>query len=89
MNGYVTVVYDKKWWIAYVLEKNEELDEAKLTFLHPAGPFNSFFYANELDMLWLPLTDVLCKVHPVTPTGRQYILSQSDTLKVNEVFINH
>lgn len=89
MNGYVTTVYDGKWWIAYVLEKNEELDEVKLTFLHPAGPSNSFFYPKELDVLWLPLTQVLCKVYPVTPTGRLYILSESDTSKINEAFINY
>jgi hypothetical protein len=27
INGYITVAYDEKWWLAYVLEKTEEDDE--------------------------------------------------------------
>ena len=29
VSGYITAVYDQKWWLAYVLEKNEEEDELK------------------------------------------------------------
>lgn len=38
ISGYITVVYEANWWLGYVLHKNEELDEVKITFLHPAGP---------------------------------------------------
>lgn len=30
--GYVTVAYDERWWLAYVLDRNEDLDEVEVTF---------------------------------------------------------
>ena len=83
-NGYMTVVYDSKWWLAYVLEKNEEEDEIKVTFLHPRGPSPSFSYPRRPDVLWIPFTSVLCVVGPTTPTGRIYVLSEDETLRSNE-----
>ncbi|GBM58687.1 hypothetical protein AVEN_256464-1 [Araneus ventricosus] len=37
ISGYVTAVYEGNRWLGYVLKKNEELDEVKITFLHPFG----------------------------------------------------
>lgn len=83
-NGYMTVVYGSNWWLAYVLEKNEEEDEVKVTFLHPQGPSPSFSYPRRPDVLWIPFTNVLCVVSPTTPTGRIYVLSEDETLRSNE-----
>lgn len=84
--GYVTAIYDKKWWLAYVLAKEEDLDEVKVTFLHPAGPSMSYTYPTKPDVLWVSVNDVLCKVNPVTPTGRIYQIPRDDTVKTNEAF---
>lgn len=82
--GYVTVAYDKRWWLAYVMERNEDLDEVKVTFLHPCGPSPSFCYPRKPDVLWVSITDVLRLVCPVTPTGRSYVLPENDSLASNE-----
>lgn len=82
-NGYITAAYDKHWWLAYILDKDEELDELKVTFLHPHGPSSSFSYPSKPDVLWVPLMDVLCSVEPLTPTGRTYVLTKKDILKSN------
>lgn len=85
VNGYVTVKYDGKWWLAYVLDKNESEDEVKVTFLHPAGPSPSLSYpSGKPDILWTSLNDILCTVDPTTPTGRIYKLSEEDTVKSNK-----
>lgn len=78
ISGYVTAVYDKNWWLGYILEKNEELDEVKITFLHPCGPAKSFSYPKNADVLWVSVADVLYKVNPSTPTGRTYSLVEND-----------
>jgi len=49
-SGYVTVVYDKSWWLAYILQKNEQ-NEFEVSFLHPKGPAPSFKYPNPSDLL--------------------------------------
>lgn len=85
INGYVTVTYNSKWWLAYVLDKNVSEEEVKVTFLHPAGPSPSFSYPSvKPDILWTSLNDILCTVDPTTPTGRIYRLSEEDTAKSNE-----
>jgi hypothetical protein len=38
VRGYITVVYEDHWWPGYVLDKYEEDEEFKITFLHPHGP---------------------------------------------------
>lgn len=78
VSGYVTTVYDKTWWLGYVLEKDEEHDEVKITFLHPCGPASSFSYPRHADVLWVSVVDILARVNPVTPTGRTYALGGSD-----------
>ncbi|GBM25251.1 hypothetical protein AVEN_45893-1 [Araneus ventricosus] len=84
ISGYVTAVYEENWWLGYVLLKNE-LDEVKITFLHPLVPSASFSYLRNTDVLWV---DILTKVNPVTLNGRSYILLESDVRKTNVAFSN-
>ena len=44
INGYVAVTYDKEWYVGYVMEKDNEKKEAKITFMQPKGPARSFTY---------------------------------------------
>lgn len=86
VSGYITIVYDNNWWLAYVLEKKESKEEVNVSFLHPAGPSTNFSYPRLQDILWLPVTHVLCKVNPVTPTGRTYNLSEKELHQTTEAF---
>lgn len=75
-SGFVTVEYDKAWWLACILERIG--NEFKISFLHPKGPANSFFYPKPSDILIVPGSTFLQKVDPTTTTGRVYALSKSD-----------
>ena len=44
VSGYVTCMHSNSWWLACVLEKDNDNAEVKLTFLHPHGPSRSFKY---------------------------------------------
>lgn len=87
ISGYVTIVYDKNWWLGYVLEKNEETDELKISFLHPCGPARSFSYPRHADVLWVSVVDILTKVNPVTQTGRTYALGGGDVSQTQRQFL--
>lgn len=89
VSGYVTAIYDDKWWLAYVMAKNEEDDEVKLTFLHPAGPAPSFTFPRKPDILWLCVSSILCKVNPVTQTGRVYKIQYEEEKKTHEALEIH
>ena len=42
--GFVTCLYDKKWWLACVLLIIQEDSQVKLIFLHQHGPSSSYKY---------------------------------------------
>lgn len=86
LRGYVTAIYNSKWWLGYVLEKRKDTKEAKLIFLYPEGPSPSFTYPENPDVLWIPFVDILLKVNPVTPTGRTYTIPDDETQQTIKAF---
>ena len=69
------------------MDKNEELDEHKVIFLHPHGLSASFSFPIKPDMLWIPIIDVLYIVDHLTLTGRTYLLSENNILKTKHPLI--
>ena len=89
LQGYVTCVYNKEWWIACVLEVNEDKREVKVSFLHPQGPSRSFRYPAQSDILSIPVADVLTKVDPRTATGHTYRITQKESHAATEKLQNY
>lgn len=78
-SGFVTVAYDNFWWLACILAKKHEVNEIKVSFLHPRGPARSFYYPQpKQDILDLKIEDLLKKVSPRTATGRMYTLTEEE-----------
>ena len=73
LSGYVTVKYSNQWWLAYILNANE--DDVTVKFMHPAGPSSSFYFPSHDDICIVHKTDLLLSVDPTTATGRTYTLS--------------
>lgn len=86
LTGYLVSFYNDAWWLCYILDKNADDNELKVTFLHPPGPAHSFFYPSVPDILWISSTNVICKVNPITPTGRTYTLLPDETNKIVKMF---
>lgn len=84
--GYVTAVYDQDWYLGYVLEKEKDLKQAKLTFQEPKGPSNSFSYPSKADVFTVPFVDILTSVEVTTSNGRSDILSKVEKDKTSEMF---
>ena len=78
ISGFITCIYENKWWMACVLEKYENNREVKVSFLHPPGPHKSFTYPTKPDILRIASEDVLIKVDPLTETGRIYSLTDEE-----------
>lgn len=85
IKGFVTAMYDQKWYLACVLETYSDLMEVKLTFLEPNGPSPSFKYPRRPDILIVPEKDILSIVDPQTATGRTYNLSDKEIKKASEL----
>ncbi len=75
IKGFVTCVYDDQWWMACVLQVDE--DNVKVSFLHRQGPSRFYKYPARRDILTIPIRYVmLTKVDPRTATGHTYTLTK-------------
>ena len=78
IKGFVTAVYDKKWYLACVTNVCAEENCATLNFLTPPGPTKSFTFPRRKDELVVDVRDVLTVCSPSCPTGRTYYLTESE-----------
>ena len=81
ISGHVTSVQRSKWWLACVLEVDNDNAEVRVTLLHPCGPCRSYRYPSKPDTLLLPSSSLLVKVDAHTTTGRTYTISPEDKKK--------
>ena len=86
IKGFVTIVYNNKWYLAVTLQTFLDTEEVKVSCLEPAGPARSFVYPQTQDILVIPASDVLTLVDPLTnSTARCYRLSDTESLKASRV----
>ena len=77
--GFVTCLYDEKWWLACVLQIIQKDSQVKLTFLHPHGPSSSYKYPGTQDIRTVPINNILTIVDPRLRSGHVYTLSKDKT----------
>lgn len=76
--GFVTCVYDGKWWPACVLSVDKSKEEVTVSFLQPHGPATSFTFPLRPDILQVPRENILTKIDPRTETGRTYLITEEE-----------
>lgn len=86
LSGYVTCLYDQKWWVAYVLEVYADKAQVKVSFLHPHGPSRSFKHPHAQDILTIAIAEVLTLVDVRTTTGRVYTLTKKESQLASQKF---
>jgi hypothetical protein len=79
ITGFVTCIYDTFWWLGCVLSVSEELNDVKISFLHPHGPSASYIYPAVPHILQLPQSAILAIVSPKPATVCTYILTSEGT----------
>ena len=83
--SYVACKYDEQWWVGMVLEADQASNDIKITFMHPHGPSDSFFWPSKDDVCWVPPSSVILKLNPpTTSNGRSYKI---DTEEFNNIAI--
>ena len=75
ISGFVVCMYEDKWWVACVLQVDEDNNTVTVNFLHPQGPSQSFRYPVTPDVLTIPAETVLMKVDPRCTKRETYTLS--------------
>jgi hypothetical protein len=84
---------DGRWYLAIVLEKNEEEQECLLQFYQPPGEIASIrgfkSTTNSKDQAWIPCVNVLKNIDSLEKTsrsGRTFKLSPTEYAQVSELF---
>ena len=83
IKGFVTVMYDSRWYLACVLQTFPSTLEVKLSCLKPAGPSPSFVYPWRTYILTTLVINILTIVDPETSTGRTYTISEAESSKAS------
>ena len=83
VKGYVTVQYDRWWWLGMVTSLDQKEREVAINFLHPSGPARSFSYPERPDNLVVGMEDIITTANPTTATGRTYTLKKEHMAQVS------
>ena len=85
---YVAAVYDHQWWLGMILEVDDEHDDYKLRFLHPAGPSPTFHLPQFDDECYVVRDHILLSIAPLNASsyGRQYTLPGETEAKIKDLF---
>ena len=70
VSGYITVIYDNKWYLAYTISKDSQRKEATVVFLKPHGPSKTFKYS---------------KVDVSTKDGINYKLNSAEQKRISRM----
>ena len=84
VSGYITVIYDNKWYLAYTISKDSQRKEATVVFLKPHGPSKTFKYSKKENML-MPYSDILSKVDVSTKDGINYKLNSAEQKRISRM----
>ena len=90
VDSYVAAMYLGKWFIAKVLNVDEEDEDVKLNFMHEAksvfGQGKKFKWPQPPDCdVWIPFKDILMSIAPPTPAGRSSRFHEIDTETLQQI----
>ena len=85
---YIAAVYDDQWWLGTILEVDNEHDEYKVRFLHPAGPSPTYRWPEFEDECFIVRDHILLTISPLTASSsrRQYTLPGKTETRINNLF---
>ena len=84
ISSFVVCVYEKEWWVACVLQLDEDKSAVKVNFLHPQGPSRSFRFPSTPDILTVPIESILIKIDPKCTRRGTYTLSRKESRSAGE-----
>ena len=68
-----------------MIEKEQNLMQANVTFLEPKGPSRSFNYPTQVDILMVPFVDILTSAEVSISNEKSYNLIKEEQVKASEM----
>lgn len=79
--GFISCIYDNKFWIGLLEDQSDEFGDYFVRFMHPAGRSKEYKWPNPDDTCWIPKEHMLCTVQCpalTSSTSRNYTVLESD-----------
>ena len=86
ITGFVTAMYERKWWLACILQVHQDDRKVSINILIPNGPSPSYKYPTKQTVVLVSIDDILTKLDPRTSYGRIYTISKEETKAATEQF---
>ena len=85
---YIAAMHDDKWWLGMVLEVDDENEDYKVRFLHPAGQSPTFYWPQFKDECYIIRRKVLLPIAPLNASSsrRQYTLPKETQSEIKKIF---
>ena len=85
---YIAAMHDDKWWLGMVLEVDDENEDYKVRFLHPAGQSPTFYWPQFKDECYIIRRQVLLPIAPLNASSsrRQYTLPKETESEIKKIF---
>ena len=89
---YVACVYDKEWFLEVIVEVSIENEDIMIKFMNKNMDTNSFSWPVRVDICWIAVTNVLCRITILSAQsggGRLYSISSEEYKCIINVFPKH
>ena len=87
--GYVSCLYDNRWWVGIITNVDKEEENLQVRFKHPSNPSRSFQWSHVDDICWVPNDHILCKIDiSITSSGRFYSILEHGRKLTEEQFLS-
>ena len=86
---FVICIYDRVRFIGVILDKKFEHNNVIVKFMNKNMENNSFSWPPHVDICWLPVTNILCKITTLLPqnvAGRLHTVSADEYNKIMMTF---
>ena len=85
MGGYVSAIYDRKWYIGLVIDISMAEMDCEINFMVTTSSTDkhTFHWPVRNDKCWVPFQHILCQINPpVKMSYERYLISPSDLSKI-------
>ena len=86
VSGFVTCVYQEKWWVACVLKVDNENGEVQVSLLQSSAAASHFQYPKMPVIVTIPVHNLLTRVNPRTATRHIYTLTEKEIKSAYDKF---
>ena len=82
--GYVSCLYDNKWWVGIITNVDKEGEDVQVKFMHPSSPSRSFQWPHVDVICWVSNDHIFCEINISITSPRRFYSTLEHDRKLTE-----